>query len=68
MRREYKISIRITGNEREALRVIARRESLKMSEVIRLLIRESTEKRGLWKSIPILPEKDEIISGEETND
>jgi hypothetical protein len=47
MRRSFSIHARVSESEQHALQKIARCEATSPSEVIRLLIREGTEKRGL---------------------
>lgn len=48
MKKEYRISVRLSPNERAALRIIARREALTLSETMRLLLREGMTHRDLF--------------------
>lgn len=48
MNKKYRISVRLSEKENEALRVISKREALDISETLRLLIREGIAKRGIW--------------------
>ncbi|MCE5209889.1 MAG: hypothetical protein LLG42_16495 [Chloroflexi bacterium] len=47
MNKIYRVSVRLTGKEFEALKIISKREDLNLSEAQRLLIREGIVKRGL---------------------
>ena len=48
MNKKYRISVRLSEKENEAMRVISKREALDISETLRLLIREGIAKRGIW--------------------
>jgi len=48
MNKTFRVSVRLSDKEREALGVISKREALDLSETLRLLIREGINKRGLW--------------------
>jgi len=48
MNKSFRVSVRLSDKEREALGVISKREALDLSETLRLLIREGINKRGLW--------------------
>lgn len=48
MKKEYRISVRLSTNERAALRIIAGREALTLSEALRLLLREGMTRRDLF--------------------
>jgi len=48
MNKTFRVTVRLSDKEREALGVISKREALDLSETLRLLIREGINKRGLW--------------------
>lgn len=41
------ISFRATPKERQAIKVMARQEGLRFSEMLRVLVREGAERRGI---------------------
>lgn len=48
MNKSFRVSVRLSDKENQALKVISKREALDLSETLRLLIREGIAKRGLW--------------------
>lgn len=58
MQREGYIALKANEFERQALRNLAKKERLSMSEYLRYMIRTEAEKRGLWP-------KEEVKNGKE---
>jgi imidazolonepropionase-like amidohydrolase len=47
-RRMNELRARCSEEEKEALELIARYESMKPTEALRAIVREAAKKRGLW--------------------
>ena len=58
MRKTESLQVRCTPLERKALEAVAQAEGRKMSEMLRELIREGAQKRGLWPPIISTCERD----------
>jgi len=43
-----KVQVRVTPGERDALVAMARKELIKPSEMLRFVLREAAQRRGLW--------------------